>query len=237
MTDRERSSSKLSDRRPAGGSMTWPPALPFALVLERARMLDQASIGLLYKRFLPVVYRYVLSRVAHIPQAEDVTADTFFAMIEGIKTTRAQDELGFIAWLLGIARNKVALHFRHLRGMPAFQSDLPEAAEPLTNADEDDPLTIITSRETWSEVVQALHRLTEEQRAVVLYRCILGYATSDVAQLLDKRPGTIRALQFRALASLARHLGLAERDASSKRTAPASQVRADERRGGHATRG
>src|SRR5262249_6241374 len=145
MSDRERSSSGSSDRRPAGGSMTWPPALSFTLVLERARTLDQASIGLLYTRFLPVVYRYVLARVAHIPQAEDIPADTFFAMIESIKTTRAQDELGFIAWLLGIARNKVALHFRHLRGMPAFQSVLPEAAEPFTSADEGDPLAIITS--------------------------------------------------------------------------------------------
>src|SRR5262249_31008556 len=201
------------------------------------RALDQGSIALLYKRYLPAVYRYILSRVADVPQAEDITSDTFFAMIESIKSTRAQDELGFMAWLLGIARNKVSLHFRRLRGLPAFQHEVPEAAEPFTTADEDDPLTIITSRESWSEVVQALNKLTEEQRTVVLYRCLLGYSTDEVARLLDKQPGTIRALQFRALASLARHLGISERRASGERKSPASQARTTRGRGGHATRG
>ena len=230
----EAPSSEARHGRPAGASMTWPPALPFDTVLERARTLDQASIALLYKRCLPVVYRYILSRVANTSQAEDITSDTFFAMLESIKTTRAHDELSFMAWLLGIARNKLLLYFRQLRGMPAFHSALPEAAEPFTTAEEDDPLTIITARESWSEVVQALNRLTEEQRVVVLYRCVLGYSAVDVAQLLDKQPGTIRALQFRALASLARHLGVSGHGTSRER---ASQVRTDEGRRGHATRG
>jgi len=192
----------------ARSSMTWPPALSFRTVLERARAHDKQATGLLYKRFLPVVYRFVLARVGDAHHAEDITADTFFAMIESIATTRAQDELAFAAWVLGIARNKVALHFRRQKSIPEVHSELPEDAQPAAFAEEDDPLKIITARESWSEVVQALNLLTEEQRAVVLYRCVLGYPTEDVAQLLNKQPGTIRALQFRALASLARHLGV-----------------------------
>lgn len=190
--------------------MTWPPMLPFERVLERAKALDKTALSMLYKRFLPVVYRYTLARVADIHQAEDITADTFIAVVEHIASTRALDELSFAAWLLGIARNKVAMYFRHQRGQPYIQRDMPEDAEPVASAEGDDPLAIITARESWSEVVQALNLLTEEQRAVVLYRCVLGYPTEDVARLMEKQPGTIRALQFRALASLARHLGLNE---------------------------
>lgn len=193
-------------------AMTWPPELPFASVLDRARFGDRSAISRLYKRFLPTVYRYVLARVSEPATAEDLTADTFFAMLESIGATRAQDELAFAAWLLGIARNKVAMHFRRARGGPAFQSELPADAEPLTSAEEDDPLAVLTARESWADVVRALNRLTDEQRAVVLYRCVLGYPTEDVARLLDKQPGTIRALQFRALASLARHLGISAED-------------------------
>jgi hypothetical protein len=47
----------------------------------------------------------------------------------------------------------------------------------------------------------------------VLYRCVLGYSAEEVADLLGKRPGTIRALQFRALNSLARHLGVEKKSA------------------------
>lgn len=194
---------------PGRTGMTWPPALPFATVLSRARTHDQRALSLLYHRFLPVVYRYVLARVGTIHQAEDVTSDTFFAVLEGIGQTRAEDELGFAAWILGIARNQVALHFRRQRARPETALDLPNDAqpyEPTTTAIEGDPLAIITARESWQEVVAALAHLTDEQRTVVLYRCVLGYSATEVGQLMGKQAGTVRALQFRALASLARLL-------------------------------
>lgn len=222
------SSSTIRQGRPV--RLTWPPALPFTSVLERARALDATAVGMLYKRFLPVVYRYALARCADVQQAEDITSDTFFAMIDGVAAVRAEDELGFAAWLLGIARNKTALHFRRLRGRPELHTDLADHEEPHTVAEEGDPLAIITSRESWAEVVQVLNRLTEEQRAVVLYRCVLGYATDEVAQLLGKQPGTIRALQFRALASLARLLARTQASETDTDARPAKK----EGRQGHA---
>ncbi len=186
--------------------MTWPPESPFHVVLAQARALHPTALSHLYRRFLPVVYRYTLARIGDVHAAEDATSETFMAMVEGIHNTRAIDELGFAAWVLGIARNKVALHFRKARTRPEGQLGLDEDRHPHAIADGGDPLDVITVRESWSEVVAALNLLTEEQRTVVLYRCVLGYSTEDVARLMDKRSGTIRALQFRALASLARHL-------------------------------
>jgi RNA polymerase sigma factor (sigma-70 family) len=200
--------------------MTWPPAAPFALVLQRARQQDQQALSALYKRFLPVVYRYVLARVDDAHLAEDLTADTFFAVVKDIGTTRARDELGFSAWVLGIAHSRVVQHFRRQQIRTEAERELAPTTEPFTSQDEDDPLTIITARESWGTVVAALNRLTEEQRMVVLYRCVLGYSAAEVASLLDKRPGTIRALQFRALASLARHLDIEKKGQKAGRARP-----------------
>jgi RNA polymerase sigma-70 factor, ECF subfamily len=194
--------------------MTWPPALPFSTVLARAQTMDQQAISMLYKRFLPTVYRYAVARVGNQHSAEDVTSETFFAMLESITAVQATDELGFAAWLLGIARNKALMHFRKLRGQPSTVSDYPEEAEAGPYAD--DPLQILTARERWSEVAVALGRLTEEQRSVLLYRCVLGYSTEEVGQLLGKQAGAIRAVQLRALASLASLLGVDQRSASSR---------------------
>jgi RNA polymerase sigma-70 factor (ECF subfamily) len=194
--------------------ITWPPSLPFELVLEQARALNPAYVSMLYRRFLPVVYRYALARVADIQAAEDITSETFSAMIEGIGAARARDELGFSAWLLGIARNQALLHFRRLRTRREVSADLPEEAEPAAVGGEDDPLAVLTARESWGVTVAALNRLTDEQRDVVLYRCVLDYSAEEVGTLLGKRAGAIRALQFRALASLARYLGIAEADAA-----------------------
>lgn len=194
--------------------------MAFAVTLDRARALDNDALAMLYRRFLPMVYRFVLSRVGNVAHAEDVTSETFFAMMEGIARTRAHDELSFAAWLLGIARNKAARHFRHLRTHPEAPP-LPEdepAGALLTASDEADPLNLVTAREDWAEVVAALNRLTSEQRDVVLYRCVLGYPTYEVSRLLDKPATAIRQLQHRALTALARHLGIQRPTATGRAT-------------------
>jgi RNA polymerase sigma-70 factor (ECF subfamily) len=200
----------MNARSLGGTGLTWPPELPFEFALERARELDRSALGMLYRRFMPVVYRYVLARVGNVPTAEDVTSETFFAVVDGIASMHAQDELSFAAWVLGIARHKIAIHFRRLRpDKIESESLLEEDEQPVATAQAGDPLAVMTARESWAEVVTALNKLTEDQQAVVLYRCVLGYSTNEVAQLLQKQPNAIRVLQYRALASLARHLGTA----------------------------
>jgi RNA polymerase sigma-70 factor, ECF subfamily len=180
----------------------------FEALLRRARALDRDALGTLYDRYLPAVYRFVLGRVGDPHLAEDLTADTFMAMVESIERARAEDELSFAAWLFGIARNKVAEHLRrratHGRLAPEVGLD---AEEPPATAEAGDPLGIVIARERWALVAAQLEQLTAEQRDVLLYRCVLGYETEDVARLLGRQAGAIRALQFRALSTLARRLG------------------------------
>ena len=186
---------------------------PFGTILAHARQLDQGALTVIFHRYLPVVYRYVAARVAHVQYAEDITSDTMLAILKGIDSTRAGDELTFAGWVLAIARNKVAGHFRWLRLHPEIPLEPPEedthphplAALETTSVDAH-PLAVVIAREEWGEVVAALNRLTGVQREVIIYRCILGYPTDSVARLLGKHPDAIRALQHRALTSLARFL-------------------------------
>ena len=192
----------------------WENEPPLSSVLERARHLDGHALGLLYERYLATVYRYIYLRVNDTHTAEDLTSEVFFSVVSHIQQLQTNDEIAFVAWLLRIARNVVLAHYRALRTHPTAESMTEDTL--TTTAEEGDPLTVITAREDWAEVVAALNALTEDQRSVVLYRCLLGYSTEEVAQLLGKRPGAVRALQFRALASLARLLNqqvIADEDA------------------------
>jgi hypothetical protein len=54
--------------------LTRPPELPFSFALERARELDQSALGMLYRHFMPVVYRYVLARVGTVHLAGERAA-------------------------------------------------------------------------------------------------------------------------------------------------------------------
>jgi RNA polymerase sigma-70 factor (ECF subfamily) len=189
-----------------GEQIGWGDEPSFSSIIERARALDNHALGLLYERYLPVIYRFIYLRVGDTHVAEDVTSDVFLSVVAHIQQVHASDELTFAAWILRIARNAVIAHYRSLRAHPP--------SEPVTevtlvaSAEEGDPLAVITAREDWAEVVTALNALTEDQRSVVLYRCLLGCSTDEVARLLEKRPGAVRALQFRALASLERLLDL-----------------------------
>lgn len=203
---------------------------PAAALLTRARALDHEALSELYTRYLPIVYRYMLARVSRVPEAEDLTAETFFAMVDSIDRLQAMDQSGFIAWLLGIARNKVALHYRRLAARPVEQEELPNNQHPATQADEGDPLDVLIARERWAAVVSALDQLTEEQRIVVIYRCVLGYETAEVARMMGRRVGAIRALQFRALAALEGALSAQSSDPALRAISPRSRKSAGERR-------
>ncbi|HEV2236977.1 MAG TPA: sigma-70 family RNA polymerase sigma factor [Ktedonobacterales bacterium] len=184
----------------------WPGARTFDQVLAQARTRDAEALSLLYRRFLPVVYRFLLARVRDVAVAEDLTSETFFAVMDSIADTRASDEMGFATWVLGIARHKLSHHFRAMKSRREVPMPLTETAEPANAAEEDDPLLVVIARESWAEVVAALDRLTLEQRTVLLQRCILGQSAEDVARLMGKPANAIYGLQFRALAALARHL-------------------------------
>jgi RNA polymerase sigma-70 factor (ECF subfamily) len=225
------------ERRGGGEALSepWPPdpEVSFASIIARARALDDDALSLLYRRYLPVVYRFVVVRVADVQVAEDVTSETFLGMVDTIERVRATDELSFAAWLLGIARHKVAEHYRRLQMRPPLHPAGEPWDEPLALAEAGDPLGVVTARESWAEVVAALQQLTEEQRTVLLYRCVLDYKTEQVARLLDRQPGAIRAVLFRALSTLARLLAASGtppaistvRAHSSRRTRPSRPSR------------
>jgi RNA polymerase sigma-70 factor (ECF subfamily) len=57
-----------------------------------------------------------------------------------------------------------------------------------------------------ADLLKALNLLTDDQRDVIILRFIQGMSGREVAQTLDKREDAVRALQFRALATLRRIL-------------------------------
>jgi RNA polymerase sigma-70 factor (ECF subfamily) len=69
-----------------------------------------------------------------------------------------------------------------------------------------DPLDAIDQRLRLDEISDALSQLTEDQRNVVLNRLVLGLDLEETSKLMGKNVGSIKALQHRALARLAKIL-------------------------------
>lgn len=184
-------------------------------LLGRARQGDSEALSMLYNRFLGGIFGYIATRVPDRATAEDLTSEVFLQMVEGIHRLKANDEAGFTAWLLRIARVVVAGYYRQREKQPA-QVPLPSQSWEETQAEcllipacspESDPAYWTEAREDWQSVVQAINTLTEEQRQVLVGRLILGYDVAAVAHIIGKKANAVKALQFRAFQRLQRLLG------------------------------
>jgi RNA polymerase sigma-70 factor, ECF subfamily len=196
----------------------------FAQVMKQARSHDEEAVVALYQRALPVIYRYALARLGPSDLVEDVVSEVFLVMVESIDELRTEQEAGFYAWLLQIAQGKISRALRQVTRnerkhipLPGTQaSDQYSSVELIATDLVSNPVELHEWRETLEEVGLALGNLSAEQQVIVIGRFLAGQKIEDLAQALGKQPGAVRILQFRALNTLAKHLGLV-RGSHSKR--------------------
>ncbi len=194
----------------------------FAQLLSKARQHDREAVAALYRRALPVIYRYVYAHLGQPDLVEDVASEVFLVMVESLEQLRSEQEAGFYAWLLQIAHHKVAHAIsqaqRHRLHEVPLPDDLDEETEERQAHEEladthptADPAAVQEWQETIDELQGALSTLSQEQQVVLAGRFLAGQSVDDLAQALHKRPGAVRALQFRALGKLAERLGCTAR--------------------------
>lgn len=171
-----------------------------ALVDRAVEARDQEAFGALYDAYLDRVYRYLYFRTNHRDEAEDLTEQVFLKAWEAIPRFRWQGR-PFVAWLYRLAHNLLVDHHRARRPMSSIN-------------DEERPIDLISSaaatelrRSLDADVLaRALGELTVDQQQVITLKFIDGLENVDIAEMLGKREGAIRALQLRALLSLRRIL-------------------------------
>ncbi|MDQ1747528.1 MAG: polymerase sigma-70 factor, subfamily [Frankiaceae bacterium] len=172
-------------------------------IVSRAQSGDSEAFGELYDRYVDVVYRYIYYRVSNATLAEDLTSETFLRALRRISSYTWQGR-DFGAWLVTIARNLIADHFKSGRyRMEVATSDLVEAgADRSQDGPENEVLTSITNE----ALLEAVKRLNPEQQECVSLRFLQGMSVAETAAIMGKNEGAIKALQYRAVKSLSRLL-------------------------------
>lgn len=174
--------------------------------VEEKRLLKQAQNGdanafaQLYREHVQAIFRYIAYRVQDHQQAEDLTGDVFTRALEGLPKYQDRGK-PFLAWLYRIAHARVVDFYRKRDRRPN-ESDI--SAEPLSvTPDMDEGLV---RSQAASALRDAIADLTDDQQQVIILRFIEGHRTDTVAALMGKKPNAIKALQHRALRSLAGRL-------------------------------
>jgi RNA polymerase sigma-70 factor (ECF subfamily) len=167
--------------------------------LAAAARHDPDAFAELYRRHLTHVYRYLLARASDPHLAEDLTAQTFLAALEGIRSYRGDGQ--FAAWLLRIARNKVSDYYRDRRTtMPLEDAAQIAAIDPL-------PEQVIASRLHIEHVARALQALAPERAEALTLRLFGGLSVAEIGRSMGKSEAAVKMLVHRGLRNLQQRLG------------------------------
>ena len=152
-----------------------------ALMLEFQRG-SQGAFDALFTRYREPLYGFFRRRLASDARAEDLAQETFLAVLRA--KVRYEPRALFRTYLYGIALKLLYAERRKLsRAMPLA----PEASGS-------------TDAALW--VRQALERLEDSEREIVMLREYEQLSYSEIADLLQLPVSTIRSRLFRARMSL-----------------------------------
>jgi RNA polymerase sigma-70 factor (ECF subfamily) len=168
-------------------------------LIRRAQQGEVDALAELYRRHASTIFRYFAFRTHDLAVAADLTGEVFLKMVEGLNGY-VDRGVPFVAWLFHIARARMADHYRHSARHPTTSlSDLvvDKGANPESEAADQADLR---------RLAEGLSRLTDEQKRVIQLRFIEGYSLEEAARIMNKTTGAVKALQHRALQSLARQL-------------------------------
>ena len=175
------------------------------LIVE-AQAGDAWAFGRLFDHYHRPVYRYVAGRVRRPSDAEDLTQSIFVKALEALPRYESRG-IPFGGWLFRLARNTVIDFVRTSHE----HADLAQSAEQA--GAEAGPDELAMTHQDIDAVGVALRSLTDDQRDAITLRFFAGLSAREAAEVMGKQEGTVRGLQFRAIAALRRQLGIEEPEA------------------------
>lgn len=170
-----------------------------AVLIKRAKRGDYQAFGILYERYVGVIFRYIRTRVADTQTAEDLTESVFLRSFEAIRSYRERG-LRYSAYLYQVARNLLVDHYRKGEEEVSLESVEHRLESQQSTLQE-------TARREQVEILKvAMDRLPEEYQEVIRVRVLLEIPTAEAALWMQRSEGATRVLLHRALKALKREV-------------------------------
>jgi RNA polymerase sigma-70 factor (ECF subfamily) len=166
----------------------------------------------LYSRYVTRVYRYIASRVDSVPDAEDLTAETFVKVIKGLRQFEYRGEGSFAAWIFRIALNQVT----------GFHRRSPPKTRPLDDFSSipslhPAPEEWVTQQERADRVRAMLTMLSPRRQEIVTLRFYGGLRNQEIAVVLGLNERSVAAHLSRALTDLQQRYRYEDQDRDDDR--------------------
>lgn len=165
------------------------------ILVQRAQQHDEEAFAEIYEKYFDKIYRYISLKIGDRFEAEDMTQQVFLNALRSISSFKWRG-LPFSAWLFRIAHNQVVDYLRKKTRQPV--SSLNESI----TASEDNPQRITEKKINIEQLMLATKNLTPTQQEVIALRFASELPISQVAEIMGKSDGAIKALQHSAIINL-----------------------------------
>jgi RNA polymerase sigma-70 factor (ECF subfamily) len=172
----------------------------FEQVLGAAKAGAEWAWREIYDALSPTVLGYLRGRSAEDP--EDLLGQVFLQVLRAIGSFSGGED-AFRGWVLTIARRRVIDDYRRRKRGPIVhgtQEEL-EAAGPAGDTERE-----AVGRLQAAEALTAIRGLSPDQQDVLLLRLVAELSLDEVAGVLGKSVGAVKALQHRGLVALAKRI-------------------------------
>jgi RNA polymerase sigma factor (sigma-70 family) len=174
---------------------------PWESLLAAAQTGAEWAWDRIYRDLAPPVRGYLVAHGAADP--DDLLGEVWLQVARNVGTFTG-DEAGFRSWVFMVAHHRLIDERRRRARRPeaAVDDRAGDDWAGVAPSAEEEALREVEA----AEVRRLLAGLTDEQRQVLTLRILGDLTVEQVAGILGKRPGAIKALQRRALRSLEMHV-------------------------------
>ncbi len=153
----------------------------------------------LWTAYSPMVAGF--ARVRGSREPEDLTSEVFLSLFRSLGSFSG-DEGAFRGYLFTIAHRRLVDEFRASSRRPYIQLWTDDGDDRCTVSAEEEVVSASAER----EILALLDELSPDQREVLTLRLVADLSIEQVAGIVGKTPGAVKALQHRALGALRRRL-------------------------------
>lgn len=168
-------------------------------LLKRVAVKDRVAFEKLFKRFHPLLFRYLTRMMRRPEMVEEVVNDTMFVVWE--KAGQFEGRSKVSTWITGIAYLKGIKALDRLRRIPDQQADAYEESDDIAES-----VNLISRLGIEQWVHSGLDKISPDQRSVVELTYFFGYSYQEIAEVMDCPVNTVKTRMFHARRRLAKLL-------------------------------
>lgn len=175
-------------------------------LIERAKQ-DPQAFGILFDRYYPAIFGYVLRRVGKWNDAQDITSEVFRKALKSLWRYRWKG-IAFSSWLYRIATNEIGMYFRRAGRAPLSlnqlidESGFEAASSESLLAEKLEAERQLERHRDFLIARSQIANLPLKYQPVIALRFFEQKSIKEIAEILGKKEGTVKSLLSRGLRRL-----------------------------------